>query len=75
MARANLLTLLARIGPRHSLPGLWGLWVPALLVLYTETAVRLFGLPHAWWLVLLAALAAYGSAIALKRASRRLTGT
>ncbi|HEV2678097.1 MAG TPA: hypothetical protein VGV37_26445 [Aliidongia sp.] len=63
----NPLTLLARIGPRRGLPGLWGLWFPALLVLYTETSVRLFGLPHEWWLVALAALAAYLSAVAIRR--------
>jgi hypothetical protein len=71
MAGGNLLSLLARLGPRRSLPGLWGLWVPALLVLYTETAVRLFGLPHAWWLVGLAALAAYGSALLIRRMAHR----
>jgi len=66
---ANPLTLLARIGPRRALPGLWGLWFPALLVLYTEGAVRLFALPHEWWLVAVAAAAAYGSALAIRRAA------
>lgn len=63
----NPLTILARIGPRRGLPGLWGLWFPALLVLYTELAVRLFGLPHDWWLVALATFAAYASALAIRR--------
>ncbi|HLZ67689.1 MAG TPA: hypothetical protein VKQ29_15775 [Aliidongia sp.] len=63
----NPLTLLARLAPRRSLPGLWGLWFPALLVAYTEAAVRLFRLPHAWWLVLIATVAAYGSALAIRR--------
>ena len=63
----NPLTFLARLGPRRSLPGLWGLWFPALLVVYTEAAVRLLGLPHEWWLVLIAAAAAYGSALAIRR--------
>jgi hypothetical protein len=63
----NPLTFLARIGPRRGLPGLWGLWFPALLVLYTESAVRLFGLPHEWWLVAVATAAAYASAIAIRR--------
>lgn len=64
---ANPLIFLARIGPRRALPGLWGLWFPALLVLYTETAVRLFDLPHEWWLVAIAAVTAYGSALAIRR--------
>jgi len=63
----NPLTLIARIGPRRTLPGLWGLWLPALLVLYTEGATQLFGLPHEWWLVALATLAAYLSAVAIRR--------
>jgi len=63
----NPLTLLARMAPRRGLPGLWGLWFPALLVLYTEAAVRLFGAPHEWWLVALAAAAAYASALAIRR--------
>jgi hypothetical protein len=63
----NPLTFLARIGPRRGLPGLWGLWFPALLVLYTEGAVRVFGMPHEWWLVAIAAAAAYASAIAIRR--------
>jgi hypothetical protein len=66
---ANPLTLLAQIGPRRSLPGLWGLWFPALLVLYTEAAVRLLKLPHEWWLVAVAAAAAYLSAIGIRRAA------
>lgn len=64
---ANPLTLMARLAPRRALPGLWGLWLPALLVLYTETAVHLFGLPHEWWLVALATAAAYLSALAIRR--------
>jgi hypothetical protein len=64
---ANPLSLMARLGPRRALPGLWGLWLPALLVLYTEGAVRLFGLPHEWWLVAIAAGAAYASALAIRR--------
>jgi hypothetical protein len=63
----NPLTLLAQIGPRRSLPGLWGLWFPALLVVYTEGAVRFLRLPHEWWLVGLAAAAAYLSAVAIRR--------
>ncbi len=63
----NPLTFLARIGPRRGLPGLWGLWFPALLVLYTEAAVQLFGLPRDWRLVAVATVAAYGSAIAIRR--------
>ncbi len=63
----NPLTFLARLAPRRTLPGLWGLWFPALLVAYTEGAVRLLGLPHEWWLVLAAAAAAYASALAIRR--------
>ena len=63
---ANPLTLLARLGPRRTLPGLWGLWFPALLVAYTEGAVRFLALPHEWWLVVVAAAAAYASAIAIR---------
>ncbi|MDB5362235.1 MAG: hypothetical protein JWO51_3532 [Rhodospirillales bacterium] len=66
----NPMSFLARIGPRRSLPGLWGLWFPALLVLYTEAAVRLLGLPHEWWLVAIATVAAYGSALAIRRFAR-----
>jgi len=67
----NPLTLLARMAPRRGLPGLWGLWFPALLVLYTEAAVRLFGAPHDWWLVALTTVAAYASAIVIRRAATR----
>ncbi|WP_189044938.1 hypothetical protein [Aliidongia dinghuensis] len=67
----NPLTLLARIAPRRTLPGLWGLWFPALLVAYTEAAVRLFGLPHEWWLVAVAAAAAYASALAIRWCATR----
>jgi hypothetical protein len=63
----NPLDFLAAIGPRRSLPGLWGLWFPALLVLYTEAAVRVFGAPHEWWLVVIATAAAYASAIAIRK--------
>jgi hypothetical protein len=61
------LSLFARIGPRRALPGLWGLWFPALLVAYTEGAVRLLGLPHEWWLVAIATAAAYLTALAIRR--------
>jgi len=67
----NPLTLLARMAPRRGLPGLWGLWFPALLVFYTEAAVRLFGAPHDWWLVALATMAAYASAIVIRRLAAR----
>jgi hypothetical protein len=67
----NPLTFLARIGPRRGLPGLWGLWFPALLVFYTEGAVRLFAVPHAWWLVAIATVAAYASALAIRRLATR----
>ena len=51
---------------------MWGLWFPALLVLYTEASVRLFGLPHDWWLVAIMALAAYLSALAIRRLAMTL---
>lgn len=68
----NPLTILARLAPRRGLPGLWGLWFPGLLVLYTEASVRLFGLPHDWWLVAIMALAAYLSALAIRRLAMTL---
>jgi hypothetical protein len=67
----NPMTFFARIGPRRALPGLWGLWFPALLVGYTEGAARLFNLPHDWWLVATATAAAYASAVAIRRLATR----